>query len=60
MATYGEMKVKANKAWQPMVTNVPSITQNTFFPLLSIRKPNNGDATADMMYTRLKTDQNIS
>ena len=37
-----------------MVTVVPRITQNTFLPVLSIRNPNTGEATADMMYTKLK------
>ena len=54
MATYGLMKVNANRAWQPIVTVVPRITQNIFLPLLSIRNPNTGEATADMMYTKLK------
>lgn len=53
MATYGLIKVNANRAWQPIVTVVPRITQKIFLPLLSIRNPNTGEATADMMYTKL-------
>jgi len=54
MATNGLRKVKANKAWQPIVDITPSITQKTFLPVLSIKKPKKGEATADMMYTKLK------
>ncbi|WAR27472.1 hypothetical protein MAR_013176 [Mya arenaria] len=55
MPTKGVTNVKASRPWHAMVTNVPRITQNTFLPDLSMRKPNSGDAIADIMYTRLET-----
>ena len=51
------MKLKAKRAWQPKVTRIPAMTQKIFFPDLSMRNPNNGDATAEMMYTKLSKNQ---
>ena len=52
---YGLMKVKARAIWQANVSTMPMMHQNTFLPILSIRKPNSGEATAEMMYTKLFT-----
>ena len=49
------MKVNAKVIWQARVNTIPMMTQNTFLPILSIRKPKSGEATAETMYTRLLT-----
>ena len=49
------MKVNANIACEPRVNTIPAIIQNIDFPVLSMKKPNMGDATADNMYTILLT-----
>lgn len=59
MPTYGLTNVNASSAWQPMVQTVPRMTQKIFLPVRSIRKPKTGEATAEMMYTKLKIFQSI-
>ena len=60
IGTNGLRNVKANRAWHPMVETVPRIIQNIFLPDLSIRNPNKGDATADIMYTKLKGKKSMT
>ena len=49
MPTYALTNVKQSNAWQPRVTTTPVSTQKIFLPVLSMMKPNTGDATADRM-----------
>jgi hypothetical protein len=49
--TQGLTNVNANRANEPRVIITEAITQNTFFPNLSINNPNTGEKAADRMYT---------
>ena len=47
------MKVNANIACEARVNIMPAIIQNIDFPVLSMKNPKRGEATADNMYTML-------
>lgn len=49
---YGFTSVNANNEWATMVVITETNTQKTLRPVLSITKPKNGLAAADMIYTK--------
>lgn len=56
MQTYGFKYVNARKECAAIVLMTDNKIQNTFRPVLSIMKPNNGLAPADIKYTIEQTE----
>lgn len=53
METNGVKNVNAKRPWQAIVTMTPISSQKIFRPSRSMPKPQTGDATAEIKYTKL-------